>query len=501
MNNKSYIGNYSQNGLKTHYKSPIKRKKSIDKLTQNITSYNNKDNNFFNRKNDNEIIYKENIDYENPILSSRNHYKRYNYDNNINNKTQKDPSKLNRSSSVVNYFKEKIKPYNKSTTRNSYKNNNLQRKARNTSVKNNDIGKAEKYFYKLICNNCYNNKIATKKLNNQPPEKKELLSKTFNKVNPFYFHDKMNDIHKNQINNKIKELENLQKQALDNLVKYKIKNPTGVEKLQKQNEFSINPLNSSEKDDPILAKIKKNYDEKEKFINNNKDLYQVNQPRKAINDYYNNCQYQVPVLEEEHHLDPEYKKEVNNELKKQIEDKNKNKKKEKDDQINEEKLANKKMNDYIEYLNKKNKEDKEKDKEDLIKNNKILSDYKKYKEDEEKENNKKYYDDFKKKIKEEEDKIKEKKRQKKINEMNKLQEWIEGFEKDKKDKKKEKENENNKWKHFNEEFNNKCKHGLDIYRCALCNKVFPKEKLIKYYCSPSSTDISLGSSRRSTNVK
>ena len=68
-------------------------------------------------------------------------------------------------------------------------------------------------------------------------------------------------------------------------------------------------------------------------------------------------------------------------------------------------------------------------------------------------------------------------------------------------KKKEKENENNKWKHFNEEFNNKCKHGLDIYRCELCNKVFPKEKLIKYYCSPSSTDISLGSSRRSTNVK
>ena len=39
--------------------------------------------------------------------------------------------------------------------------------------------------------------------------------------------------------------------------------------------------------------------------------------------------YQVPVLEGEYHVDPEYKKEVNNELKKQIEENKNNKKKEK----------------------------------------------------------------------------------------------------------------------------------------------------------------------------
>ena len=53
-------------------------------------------------------------------------------------------------------------------------------------------------------------------------------------MNPFYFKDKMDDMHKDKINNKIKELEKLQKQALYNLTKYQKENPTNVEKLQKK---------------------------------------------------------------------------------------------------------------------------------------------------------------------------------------------------------------------------------------------------------------------------
>ena len=498
MDNNSYIGNYTQNNIKTHYKSPIVRKKSIDKKAQNINLNNNQDKNYYNGKNNNEILNKTYNEYDYPSRTSRNYRKDK---NNVRTNNERKYPNLNKSSSALNYFNEQLKPNNRNPTRNNNKINILKNKARNASAKNNDKGKAEKYFYKLICNNCYNNKIATKNLKDQPPERKELLNKTFNKLNPFYFHDKMNDIHKDQINNKIKELENLQKQALDNLARYQIQNPTSVERLQKQNEFSINPINSYPKEDPRLAKTQKNYEEKENFINKNKDLYEVNKPRKAINDYYNKCQYQVPVLEEEHHLDPEYKKEVNNELEKQIEENKKNKKKEKDAQINEEKQANKRMNDYIQYLNKKEKEDKEKDKEELINKNKLLSDYKKLKEEEDKKKDKKFDDEFKKKLKEEEDMIKEKKRQKKINDMNKLQQWIEDYEKEKDDKKKEKEKEDNKWKNYAEEFNIKCKHGLDIYRCAICNKVYPKDKLIKYYCSPTSTDISVSSSRRTTSVK
>ena len=66
--------------------------------------------------------------------------------------------------------------------------------------------------------------------------------------------------------------------------------------------------------------------------------------------------------------------------------------------------------------------------------------------------------------------------------------------------KKEKEKEDNKWKNYAEEYSVKCKHGLDITRCAICNKVFPKEKLIKYYY-PSSTGTSMATSKRTSFVK
>ena len=69
--------------------------------------------------------------------------------------------------------------------------------------------------------------------------------------------------------------------------------------------------------------------------------------------------------------------------------------------------------------------------------------------------------------------------------------------KKKNDKKKEKEEENNKWKNYVKESGGKCKHGLDVYRCAICNKIFPKDKLIKYYY-PSSTNDSWASSKRTS---
>ena len=497
MENRSFNNNYSPIKIRTHYKSPIVRNKSLGHFNNIINSNIGNNKNMSNERNPNENIYIKNNDYNCPF-SSRNNLKRKNTTNNL---APKYPLNLNKSSSALNYFNDKMNVKKRPSNQNNNKLSTLQKRMRNASVKNNNERKSKNYFYKLICNNCYNNKMATKNLKKLPPDQKEILNKTFNKINPYYFQEKMNNIHKDNINNKIKDLENLQKQVLDDLVKYKIKNPTNVEKLQKQNEFSINPLNSYEREDPRLIKTQKNYDKKEDYINKNKDLYKIDQPRKAINDYYNKCLYQVPVMEEEYHVDPEYKKEVNKELKKQIEENKNNKKKKKIDQINDEQQANKKMNEYIEYMKKKNKEDKEKNKEDLIKRNKILNDYKKLKEEEDKKNKKKFDEEFRKKIKDEDDMMKEKKRQKKINDMNKLQKWFEDFEKNKNDKKKEKEQEKNKWKNYAEEFNIKCKHGLDIYRCAICNKVFPKEQLIKYYYHQPSTDISASSSKRSSYVK
>ena len=483
--------NYAPYKLVTHYKSPIVRTKSLQNLTNNL-----------------------NNPYEN---------NNYNYNNNLNQKRKSNGKmtttyrndycheNLRPQNSCPRFYNEKDMPNGKSLNETvpykiSYKNNPNKinglnkKKPRNSSVKDNGQNEAQKYFYKLICNNCYNNKMATKNLKEQPLGKKEKLNKKFNQVNPFYFQDKMKEMQKEKIDDKIKELENLQKQALDKLTKYQFHNPSNKEKLQKTNEFSINPLNETEKEDPraIMAKI--NYDNKENFINKNKDLYEIDKPRKAINDYYNKCLYQVPVLEEEYHVDPEYKKEVNKDIKKQIEENQKNKKKKKDEEIKEEKAANKKLNDYLEYVKKKDKEDKDKKMEELYNKNKMLNDYKKKKEKEEKENDKKLQNDLKKKMKEEEAKQKEKKRQKKLNDINKIQKWYNDFEDKKNDKKKEEKEENDKWNDYAKKLNAKCKHGLDIYRCAICNKVFPKEKLIKYYY-PSSTDASAASSKKSSFAK
>ena len=496
MKNNSILNNYKTNKIKTHYRSPIVRNKSLKSLTQNISINKNEENK--NQYKDNNNINKNYINNNNPISSRNNYlYKR----NNSQNFGSKYPFNIQKNLSST-YFNNNNDKNEKTPSIRSSKNklNGLYKKRRNSSDKNKGNGKAEEYFYKLICNNCYNNKIVTKNLKKQPPEKKELLNKTFTKANPFFFQDKMNDVHKDKINKKIKELEKLQKQALDNLAKYKIQNPTNVEKLQKSNEFSINPLNSHEKEDPRLIKTQKNYDKKEDFINKNKDLYNIDKPRKAISDYFNKCLYKVPVIEEEYRVDPEYKKEVNKELKKQIEENKNNKKKKKDEEIKEEKIANKKMNDYFEFLKKKKNDEKKKNLEEFYKRNKILDDYKKKKEEEDKKKEKKFDEEFRKKMKEEDDKIKENKRRKKIDDINKLQKWLGDFEKSKKDKKKEKEKEDNKWKNYAEEYSVKCKHGLDITRCAICNKVFPKEKLIKYYY-PSSTDTSMATSKRTSFVK
>ena len=493
MKKSSSINNYNQDKIKDYHRSPIVRNKSLKDLSKNPNIYKNE----CRKDNDNESR-KYNNGYDNPI-SSRNNYNMKRKNNSQNYGIQ-HPLKINRNLSATNYFDNKYPSDKISSPLNKNKKNENNKKRRNSSMKNNGDDKVQQYFYKLICNNCYNNKKATKNLQKQPLERKEILNKTFNKMNPFYFKDKMDDMHKDKINNKIKELEKLQKQALYNLTKYQKENPTNVEKLQKKNEYSINPLNSQQNEDPRIMKVQKQYDNKENFINQNKDLYQIDKPRKAIRDYFNKCLFKVPVIEEEYHVDPEYKKEYTKQLKKQIEENKNNKKKKKAEEIKEEKVANKEMNDYIEFLKKKDKEDKQKQREEFNKNNKIIDEMKKKNEEEEKKKDRKYGEELRKQIKEENYKINEKKRQKKLNEIDKFQKWLGNFEKRKNNKKKEKEDENNKWKNYAEEYNIKCKHGLDIYRCTICNKVFDKENLIKYFYSPS-TNSSATFSKRTSFVK
>ena len=65
--------------------------------------------------------------------------------------------------SVKNFFEEN-KIYQKLPSIRNSKQIGLQGKKWDSSMKNNDEGKAENYFYQLICNNCYNNKMTTNNL-------------------------------------------------------------------------------------------------------------------------------------------------------------------------------------------------------------------------------------------------------------------------------------------------------------------------------------------------
>ena len=105
----------------------------------------------------------------------------------------------------------------------------------------------------------------------------------------------MNDLYKDNINIKIKELERLQKQALDKLAKYQTENPTNKEKLQKQNEFSINLLNSYTKEDPRFIRTQQAYDTKEKFTIIIKIYMKLTSQEKSLMiitiNVYIKCQY------------------------------------------------------------------------------------------------------------------------------------------------------------------------------------------------------------------
>ena len=180
MKNNSILNNYKTNKIKTHYKSPIVRNKSLKSLTQNI-SINNNNENLYQYK-DNNNTNKKYINNSNPFSSRNNYlYKR----NNSQNFGSKYPFNIEKNLSST-YFNNNDKNEKTPSIRSKNKLNGLYKKRRNSSDKNKGNGKAEEYFYKLICNNCYNNKIATKNLKKQPPEKKEILNKTFSKANPFF---------------------------------------------------------------------------------------------------------------------------------------------------------------------------------------------------------------------------------------------------------------------------------------------------------------------------
>ena len=165
----------------------------------------------------------------------------------------------------------------------------------------------DKYSYykyktpiKLVINESRNNKYFNFDYENTSDLnmlKKEKLNKSFNKVHPYYFQDKIQLKEKETINQKIKNRMLIQREAFKQLTLYKVKNPSKKEVLQKINELSYNPLLAYEPKSPALKKTIANYYYNDNIIKNN-DVNIFNKPRKEIEEYYNKCQYQIPSLYE-----------------------------------------------------------------------------------------------------------------------------------------------------------------------------------------------------------
>lgn len=247
-----------------------------------------------------------------------------------------------------------------------------------------------------------------------------------------------------------------------------------------------------EREDPRMDKTLKKYDLKENFIYKNKDLYQIDKPRKAINDYYENCVYQVPMIEDTYFVEPKYVKQISIDLREQIEEKKIDKKRKKEEQIKSERLANKKMDEYNELLYKKNKEQRSNYLSEFYKRTNYLDNLRKIREENENKKNKKCIDNVKQKMKKEDENKKAKFRQKKIDGITKLQIWKKNFDDEKKIKKKQKEVEAHKWYNYSQDYIAKCLHGNEVTKCTLCNQTYHKEQLLKY--DRRSTDVSIVSS-------
>ena len=341
----------------------------------------------------------------------------------------------------------------------------------------------------FVCDVCFDKKMLEEKIPRSNVNRKELLAEKFINENPFYFIDKMNDIEKKRIQTKLDNQTNKQRLVLS-IYEEEVNNPRNLEKekLQLINEYSINPLAIEHRKDPKFLKLKVFFDEKEKLIQNNPDIYPGLAPRKALQDYYEKCMYQLPTSEEVYKINPVFKAKHAEILKKQIDDK----KKRENDYIIKTKtaeyIANKQFNEYKknEKLNdlKKNKYEIQ----TLIRDNQKLDNYKKnQKEIKQKEEEKFIYKLDLLKDKDNKD-YKLRYLKEKYMDCELYQKMFEDMNKKHEMNIYNKKEENRKWNNYLNKYNMRYGYANRYNNCDLCNKPIPKNQKLKKY-PPSESNV------------
>ena len=255
----------------------------------------------------------------------------------------------------------------------------------NKKQRKNNLTYANDCSSNYVCKNCFDKKMLEEKfpsLSKSMINSKEKLVDQFINENPFYFIDKMNNLEKKRIQSNLDNLSFKQRNVIP-IYEQEVNKPSNLRKEQLQliNEYSLNPLAIEHGKDPKFLEQKIFFDRKEKLIQNNPDIYPGLVPRKAFQDYYEKCMYQIPSSEENYTINPVYKKNYIKALKKQISDKEN---RERDLILKTKKaeyIANKNFNEY-KKREKLNEMKKSKYNLQMFnKDNKKLEEYKKYKKE------------------------------------------------------------------------------------------------------------------------
>jgi hypothetical protein len=358
----------------------------------------------------------------------------------------------------------------------------------NKKQRKNNLTYANDYSSNYVCKNCFDKKMLEEKfpsLSKSMINSKEKLVDQFINENPFYFIDKMNNLEKKRIQSNLDNLSFKQRNVIP-IYEQEINKPSNLRKEQLQliNEYSLNPLAIEHGKDPKFLEQKVFFDRKEKLIQNNPDIYPGLVPRKAFQDYYEKCMYQIPSSEENYTINPVYKKNYIKALKKQISDKEN---RERDLILKTKKaeyIANKNFNEY-KKREKLNEMKKSKYNLQMFnKDNKKLEEYKKYK----KENMMREEEKFGQRLdlmKDKENKdyrLRYKKEKNMDCEM--YQKMFDEMNQKREKKIYDRNEEKRKWNNYLDKYNMRYGYKNRYNNCDRCNKPIQKNQKLKKYPPP-----------------
>jgi hypothetical protein len=320
----------------------------------------------------------------------------------------------------------------------------------------------------LYCFKCYNRNLL-------PFDNTKIPFKNINKsYDCNYYHSplELKKIDEDYINKKVLENEQKQLMAFNKLKDEDIEHPkTRTEILQSINENEDNPLIGFNLQDYLYYNNKNNNEKLNNKIIENINLYKVNNPRKEIKDYYKNVQYQIPLLEKKFGPSKNYKSKYIETLKKQMNDKVKERDKLRQIKIKTELEEIKKYNEFLSKLKKDEFEQKKLKQKIFVDNNKYIEEYRKKKEQILRKDQQNGLDDKMKKFHRNQKEYNDFIKQQRLNEINSLQNWINESLKQKREKLNKKENEDERWKKYHKEFNDYYKDNIHADKCAECNLI------------------------------